>query len=160
MLNHISWQAYWTCIAILVSLYYFFVIVKYWYQDMVKLVNRGFVFGRATPGNAVRPQISKDDSDTAPWEIEQDFQRPPESTLEHEVYVCMDEVNALLQEMKKQKCVKEELLFKLFEILRKYPLLRQSEFKESMSNVIMAECYSVCSVQVSPEEVGRLWSKG
>src|SRR5688572_17380884 len=161
MLSHISWQAYWLCLACIIVTYYIVLLLTWklsWIGSEIKKIIGPRPSRITPPIQAAKKEIGSYDS--PPWDTEQDFSTPPSASLEHAVYSCMDEVTALLEEMKKQKCIKEELLFSLFEILSKYPSIKESEFKDSVSDVIISECKSICSIQLGPEEVGGLWRKG
>jgi len=161
MFNNISWQGYWITIALLSAGYYLIVYLLYFRKDFSiewskrSKSNDESPFLPTTPNSGISPS----DAVLQPslFDNSEEFQRPEPGTVEHAVYACMDEINAYLEEAKRSKCVKEEMQYALHSILRKYPAIAASEYKESVTNVIMNQCEFVCSVHLSADDVVRVW---
>ncbi|NTS41944.1 hypothetical protein HRG84_13590 [Flavisolibacter sp. BT320] len=161
MFNNISWQGYWITIALLSAGYYLIIYLLYFRKDFSIEWKKGTAPKIESPFRS----LNSDSGAIQPITIEQptlfdssgEFQPPAKNTIESTVYVCMDEVNAYLEEARRSKCVKEEMLFALNTILRKYPTVADSEYKESVTNVIVNQCEYNCSVHLSAEDVVRMW---
>ena len=135
MINNISWQSYWVTLALISTGYYLIIYLLYFRNDFKILFHR-------KPPEAialVRPSP------------------PPEESSARLIESCMDEINAFFEQARRNKCVKEELIYSLQVLLKKYPSLKNSEYKESLSNVIVAQCEHICSVHVSEDEAKHMW---
>ena len=53
--------------------------------------------------------------------------------------------------------MKEELIYSLQLLLKKYPSLKDSEYKESLSNLIATQCEDTCLVRLNADEVYHVW---
>lgn len=161
MFNNISWQGYWITIALLSAGYYLVVYLLYFRKDFL------IEWGKTSKSNGKSPlpPITHDmepfptDAVQQPslFDNAEEFLRPEPGTIEHTVYACMDEINAYLEEAKRSKCVKEAMLYALRSILQKYPAIAASEYKESVTSVIINQCEFVCAVHLSAEDVVRVW---
>jgi hypothetical protein len=69
----------------------------------------------------------------------------------------MDELNAFFEESRRKKVMKEELIYSLQLLLKKYPSLKDSEYKESLSNLIATQCEDTCLVRLNADEVYHVW---
>jgi hypothetical protein len=161
MFNNISWQAYWVTIALLTAGYYLVVYLLYFRKDF------SIEWGKSAKVRTLSPSLySTSDRATLASEAvsqptlfagSEEFQCPQMDTIEHAVYACMDEINAYLTEAKQRKCIKEEMMYSLQSILQKYPAIAVSEYKESLTNVMVNQCEYQCSVHLSADDVVRVW---
>lgn len=138
MFNTISWQSYWTMLAISLAIYYLFLFLVYYRKDfMTSLSSRGM-----KQSFAINPD---------------EFQSPLPDTDEGIVYSCMDELNAFFEEAKKRKWSKNEMIYSIQRILEKYPSIKTSGYKQSVSNVLLNQCEHICSIHLNAEELNRVW---
>src|SRR5206468_10220661 len=86
-----------------------------------------------------------------------EFQMPDQKTDARSVYNCMDELSAFFNQSRQESLYKEELLGGIKEILRRHSALRDSSFKESLSNVIVNEAERLCSIHLSAGDMVRVW---
>jgi hypothetical protein len=154
MFYNISWQSYWLSVALLITGYYLFVYLVYFRSDIK--VNWKVKDRRASKlflsDNAVNMK-----GDLLQNDLDESFALPYPETDENIVYAFIDELNAFLDESKRSKCIKEQLLSSIGLLLKKYPTLKDSAFKESVLNVIVTQCESVCSIHLKVEEVVHVW---
>jgi hypothetical protein len=161
MLNNISWQSYWTTLALLLAGYYLIIYLLYYRSDFSVRFRRKTFGGHdfssvplflreRQPSDKV--QSSLFDVDSSP-----EFQRPEVGTEEYVLYSCMDELTAFFEEAGRRKWVKEELMQVLQNILHKYRSLKASSYKESLSNVVVAQCEQNCSIHLNAEDLVRVW---
>lgn len=160
MFNNISWQGYWVSIAILTASYYLVIYLLYFRKDFSiewkKNSKSRDSFLTSVSTNTADLQPATSTQPTLFHNLEE-FQLPPKDTIESTVYTCIDEVNAYLEEAKRHKCVKEDMLHALQAILRKYPSIADSEYKASVTNVLVTQCEYYCSVHLSADDVVRVW---
>jgi hypothetical protein len=164
MFNNISWQGYWITIALFTAGYYLIVYLLYFRKGFSIEWNRNAkskedsAFSAFTADSPV-PQTAAVEQPSL-FNTSEEFQRPAKDSIEGAVYACMDEVAAYLEEVKRSKCVKEEMLYALHGILRKYPAIAASQYKESVTNVLVSQCDFHCSVHLSADDVVRVWVGG
>jgi hypothetical protein len=161
MVNNISWQGYWISIALLTAGYYLVIYLLYFRKDFSIEWNKNPKSGKKCPLSSLAPD------NAAPYTVTPEqsalFNNPVElqelarNPIESAVYACMDEVAAYLEEVKGSKCVKEELVYGLHSILRKYHAIAGSEYKESVTNVLVTQCEYHCSVHLSADDVVHVW---
>jgi len=163
MINNVSWQGYWTSIALITAGYYLFIYLFYFRSDFKIFLNRKSqgennvqftsVSNFQTKGNLVP------NSNQQPFLFNEsgDFETPPKESDEYMVYACMDEITAYFEAVIKTTCEKEKLINSLQLLLQKYPAIKNSQYKESLTNVIVTQCENRCSIHLSAEDVESLW---
>ncbi|WP_121356762.1 hypothetical protein [Flavisolibacter nicotianae] len=161
MFNNISWQGYWITIALLTAGYYLVIYLLYFRKDFSIEWRKDSKRNEESPFLSTSPDSAVSFSDAVQqsslFDNFEEFQRPSADTIEHAVYTCMDEINAYLEEAKRSKCIKEEMLYALYSILKKFPAISTSEYKESVTNVIVNQCEYLCSVHLNADDVVRVW---
>jgi hypothetical protein len=140
MFNTISWQSYWTGLAISFAIYYLVVYLLYYRSD-VKLLFKG---------------VEEKDSFSFRNETSE-FQQPLADTEEHIVYSCIDELNAFFEQAKRKRWIKDELIYALQMIIKKYPSLNASQYKSSINVVLTNQCEHICNIHLNEEEVKHVW---
>ncbi len=163
MLNNITWQGYWTTIALLSLSYYLIIYLLYYRDDFKIILQERFQLhkekGTAIPDPSIEENSSIEDLIFGD-EISSEFSEPDKQSDESIVYGCMDEFKAYFEEAKKSRCVKEELVYAIQRILLKYPALKTSKYKESITKVLLSQAKHICSVQLSVDDVVHVWSGG
>ena len=139
MIN-ISWQGYWIWLAVISAGYYLVIYLLYYRHDLKVWIDR-------KPYN----------SDGIVSASESIIQPPVEKDAERLIDSCMDELNAFFEESRRKKVMKEELIYSLQLLLKKYPSLKDSEYKESLSNLIATKCEDTCLVRLNADEVYHVW---
>jgi len=145
MLNGISWHDYITFLAASTVLYYLVVYFLYFRNSIeASFVRRGKSFKSELSVKEQPPTLF-------------DQNAHEEHNLQNVVYGCMDELNAYFENQKISKTIKSELMYGLYRILQKYPSLRNSDYKESISNIIATQSENICSIHLSAEELKGVW---
>ena len=140
MINNISWQGYWITLALISAGYYLVIYLLYYRHDFKVWIQR-------KPYN----------SDGIVSASESIIQPPAEKNAEPLIDSCIDELNAFFEESRRKKVIKEELIYSLQLLLKKYPSLNDSEYKESLSNLIATQCEDTCLVRLNADEVYHVW---
>jgi hypothetical protein len=140
MINNISWQGYWLTLALISTGYYLIIYLLYYSSDLKIWFHR-------------RPY----NSDGIISVSESTIQRPVEKEMESLIDSCIDELNAFFEESRRKKVIKEQLIYSLQLLLKKYPSLKNSEYKESLSNLIETQCEQICLVKLNKGEVFDVW---
>lgn len=160
MLNNITWQGYWATLAIISTAYYLFIYLLYFKKDFKISFprNRSLIQQDVTTNASSFNADYLSQHDGLDESEESLFTSPEAASEEHTVYACMDELAAYYEEAKKEKCNKGELLYAVQRILSKYSSLKASQYRESITNVIISEAEHICSIHLSLEEVVSVWS--
>lgn len=152
MFYSISWYDYWIMLAVFTFIYYLFVYIAF-FRARVKTIlsgkerkNFAFVNSDVKEGQQ-RPSLPDQDLNN---------KTNPENE-EQIMHVCMDELNAFFENQRKSKGVKSEVMFALYGILQKYPSLKGSEYKESLTNIMATQCEVICSIHLNAEEIKDVW---
>ena len=163
MFHTISWQTYWQTLVLLLAGYYLAVYLLYYRSDFKIRVHRTSP-GSSGPSSLPAFYLEKQPhSRTQSSLFEEDApstQDPGRDREEQIVYSCMDELMAFFEQAGRSKWAKEELIQALHRILRKYPALTTSSYKESLSKALASGCAHHCSVHLDAEDVARVWSGG
>lgn len=148
MFQSVSWHQYWTAIFFLTVIYYMVTYFFYFRSNLkialkgrkdIAFVNSGVKEEKEMPSLPDNQKTGNNSGD------------------ENMVYACIDELTAFFDNQKKSKAVKSALMFSLYTILQKYPSLRSSEYKESLTNIIATQCESICSIHLSADELKGVW---
>lgn len=157
MLNTITWQGYWATLALLSLGYYLLIYLLYYRNDFkIAFPKQGTAKNNPSASPAVASFLREQVQPTSIGEDDLDFETP-ESKTERLIYACMDEVNAYLDGVKGVRCAKPEFIFAVQKILSKYPGLKGSEFRDSITKMIVSEAAHNCSIHLKEEEVIHVW---
>jgi len=149
MFSHISWQEYWISLVAITLAYYLVIYLLYFRKEMQFSSQKQLFNSGTSLKEENRPTLFETGNSTN--------QQTMKESEEHVIEACMDELNAFFENQKKAKVVKSQLMFSLYTILQKYPSLRNSKYKESLTNVIATQCENICSIHFSAEELKGVW---
>lgn len=154
MLSSISWSNYFAATSILVIFYYVAIGYKYYKQDILALIGNNNqspkTLSFATENLQLKPVIAN----------HKNYQPLATDTVENLpnlVQSFTDETTAYLQQAGNDQTDKVTILLTLQRIILKYPALIKSDFKQSLEAFISNEVESNSTIQLSEDEVGRLW---
>ena len=153
MLSSISWQEYWITVVISCISYYVVVYLTC-FRGSWKL-NSSFQKGKKIA--FANSETTGDHALSTMANNEMDRSSKINNTEESTAGTCLDEINAFFENQKGSKTVKREMMFSLYTLLRKYPSLRNSEYKEALNRVIATQCEVICSIHLSAEELKGVW---
>lgn len=150
MLHSISWQAFFTTLALLLLIYWAFIGLSF-YRHEIKLL----LAGKGKPGLQGASLITE-----SPFEA--DIEDTPVATdtgLFPIAYALAEEIKQLAKEAGRRRLVREELMQALQSLIKKqpYPSLSNTAFRIAINNLVEAEIGTNCSIQFSKEELQMLW---
>lgn len=142
MFHQLSWQTYWTTIITLSVIYYLTVYLLYFRKEIGIRNKRQVV---RIPTDVKSPNLPVAESDE-------------ESTVEvMQAQSCLDEINAFFEAQKKSKVVKTELIYGLQGIAQKYFSLKNSPYRQALSNVMSTQSETICSIHLDVVELKEVW---
>ena len=151
MLNNISWASYLFAIGIIVSLYYVFVLLWYYRQDIQYYLQKSNIRLYSANKNS-NPLL-----DQARIEIIGEL-----SLEDYQKNVINDLLLSLQFLIKKgafDNIPKEELLLSLKLKLEHHSGLKDTILQQRINNFIITACTTYCSSHLSGDEVSALWIK-
>ena len=134
MLNEIAWQTFWLAIMTVFVLYY---SVIYWF----------YFRGNAISFHPKHPGVIES-SDAGISRVQE------EDII---VHACLDEISAFIEEKKKYRTVKADVLNGLQHIFQKYPSIKGSSYQEAIQKVIATQCTNSCGIQIDCDDIGKVW---
>ena len=156
MLTNISWTDYIVAVAILLAVYYFFVGIRYFFDDLKALFsgksNLRFMVGISydTVRESIQPSEKNYNGESPDFETttDDDF-----AEVEH-LIECLKSVIA---DASGKKLIPQKLKQYLSLVLQEYPNIKNSPFRTSINELIASECEKYGAVILSEDEVEYLW---
>ena len=148
MLNNISWASYAYAIGILLSIYYLFIILFFFRNEVQNL----FVHQKNTVLLPGEKSIYSSQNNTS--EAGEHF---AENKADSDTQELLLSLQSLIKKAGALKYPKEELLLSLQLKLQHYPALKASRLKNSINIFIKEECKNNCSIHLADDEVKVLW---
>lgn len=146
MLHNITWEQFLTFTAILMAIYYGYIIVAYFRKDIMVL--------------AARPPEKK--SGTNPLPAGNHAGLPQSGINTYDIHIStvhelMDELNNIFRKCASQDFKKPEFLMAVQLKLGSYPQIKGTPFQVSVTNHIETEALSKCGIRLEEEELQSLW---
>jgi hypothetical protein len=135
MFNKISWQNYWTILAMLVAVYYIIIYLLY-FRNKISLQHLK-AFKRSEPENKATSIEGEGEANA--------FDS------------CLNELATFFEEANGRKWIKEELLYALQKVLKKYSSLKNSSYEETIQRLTILQCKDICAVHINAGDLNQLW---
>ncbi|MEP7145192.1 MAG: hypothetical protein ABI707_20065 [Ferruginibacter sp.] len=151
MLNNISWASYLYAITIIVPIYYGFVLIVYYRND---LQSQFLKFKSSFNSSSVSRKFSLEQNGVEI--IEHISKKEDENTSLPELLL---NIQSLIKTGAARNFPREELLLSLQLQLQQQSALKDSIHKERINDFIIEACENYCSIHLSADEVSALWIK-
>jgi len=156
MLTNISWTDYIIAVAILLTTYYFFVGIRYFFDDLKALFsgksNLRFMVGISYDTVSESIQSSEKNYSVESTALEtttdDDF-----AEVEH----LIERLKSVIADASGKKLIPQELKQYLHLVLQEYPNIKNSPFRTSINELVASECEKYGAVTMSEDEVELLW---
>lgn len=156
MLTNISWTDYIIAVAILLTVYYFFVGIRYFFNDLKALLsgksNLRFMVGISYDTVSESIQSSEKnysvESPALETTTDDDF-----AEVEH----LIERLKSVIADSSGKKLIPQELKQYLHLVLQEYPNIKNSQFRTSINELVASECEKYGAVTLSEDEVEMLW---
>ena len=132
MFTNISWQNYWTTLAVLMVVYYIIIYLLYFRNNFsfkLPKVFKGIEAANKTEGEG---EANVFDS-------------------------CLNELATFFEEANGRKWIKEELLYALQRIYKKYISLKNSSYEETIQRLTILQCKDICAVHINAADLNQFW---
>ena len=156
MFTNISWSDYIIAVAILLTVYYLFVGMRYYSADLKDLLSgkRKLKFWAALP---------PDTGEEGTYPAEENYQNEAtafETTTDDEfaeVEHLIERLKNVITEASQKKLIPQEFRQYLHLVLKEYPSIKSSPLRSSVNELIVSECEKHGAVTLSEDEVDMLW---
>ncbi|WP_423147804.1 hypothetical protein [Rubrolithibacter danxiaensis] len=157
MFTNITWTNYFIVIILLLTIYYLFVGIWFYYQDLKNLVDKRKL--------QVTPDLNKPlscYSNNTKLDQSESFENSVQSTEDNpfqEVEHLVSRLKEAVKDASDKKALKQEFSQYLYLILKEYPALKISPFQSAINELITSECAKYGSIILSEDEVVKLWNE-
>ncbi|MBC7886654.1 MAG: hypothetical protein H7Z13_02110 [Ferruginibacter sp.] len=151
MLNNISWASYFYAVTIFLLIYYAFVLIVYYRNDLQNHLQKFTTRSNSSslshnlPANRDAGEIIND------WQDQAD-----QNNSIGQLFLSLQ---SLIKNGANRNFPKEELLLSLQLKLQHYSALKDNSLKDNINNFIISECKNYCSIHLNGDEVSALWIK-
>jgi hypothetical protein len=156
MLTNISWTDYLIAVAILLTIYYLYVGLRYFSADFKDLFS-----GKRKQNSKTALSNDADDESTlstgesTPAEINA-FDETSDDEFA-EVEHLIERLKVVIADASPKKLVPQEFKHYLHLVLKEYPSVQNSPLRSSVNELIVSECEKYSAVTLSEDEVDLLW---
>ena len=159
MFTNISWGNYIVVVVLLLASWYLFIGLRFYFDDIKEIVTgkRKLQFHRLGKTNYQEPQSELNYLD---FEITTSESEPAGSdTIFQEVDGLVKRLKNVITDATQRKLIKQEFQDYMRLALTAYPLLRDSPYRSSISELIVSECDKLESIHLTQQEVEALWDE-
>jgi hypothetical protein len=159
MFTNISWGNYTVAVVLLLTSWYLFVGLRFYFDDIKEIVTgkRKLQFRRLRSTNYQNSQSElnyKDSSEAASSESSfGEF-----DTTFQDVDALVERLKNVIADAAKRKLLKQEFIDYLRLVLKEYPSVKNSPFSSSVSELIVSECDKLESITLTQGEAEELWN--
>jgi len=154
MIYNISWQGYWTALAVIVAIYYGLIILWFnkpivvsWFFSQARLIRKRLQFNK----NYERQPTASTISGSSPaLRSDQPESIPGMTSL-------VDEIQVYFESVPTAYVSKVTLLLDIHNLVQKYPQVPGTAFQSSVENLIMFLAKQNLSVYLSADDVSAVW---
>jgi hypothetical protein len=135
MLEQITWNNYWTAVAIILVFYYLFIAIVYYRGDI---------------GEQLKKQLEARRTDS-------------DEGKEERTYSSFNELEAIVADIKSSleaagaEASKEDLLSRIGDILANYNGLDTPAFRVAINNYVIGHTKKICNKEFNEEELDAYW---
>ena len=157
MFTNISWSDYIIAVAILLTVYYLFVGVRYYSADLRDLLSgkRKLKFRASLP-------LDTGEEDTYPAENNYQSEATAFEKTTDDDFVEMEHLierlKNVIADASQKKLIPQEFKQYLHLVLKEYPSVKSSPLRSSVNELIVSECEKYGAVTLSEDEVDMLWT--
>lgn len=150
MLKTISWENYWIFI-LMISVGYYIVICSIYYQVEIKDILSGR-FNMFPKTKSKKQSFFKNKNQSG---LEN------EGSHEHDLLPVInqfvEEIKYSLNQAAENNLIKQELLYSLQQLAKKYTNIKATSFQSFITHYILVECSNYSSIHLSEEDLDMLW---
>lgn len=158
MFTNISWNNYIVVIVLLAAGWYLYVGVRFYFKDLKEIAagKRKLKFHGFQKENYQEFESPLNTS-YLPKTTSTDYSSEEFDTTFTQVDTLIDQLKNVIADAAKTKLIKQEFAYRLKSVLQEYPIIRDSSFSSSVSEVIVLECNKLGYFILTQSEAEALW---
>ena len=147
MQHLISWKEYLSYSGICLFIYYLFIALRFYRNDLLHLKlsspsSKNAGLGQGPLFKAMKPKESSNED-------------PDEITSAIEEFV--DELDVLLRQSAAQKLAPSEVIEAIIKLTKKYPVLSDISNQQSLTGLVETQAQNICKINLSEPELASIW---
>lgn len=157
MLNHYSWTSYFEAVALLLVIYYLFIGIRFYGNDIKKLLKSP----DARPSQDEPQQIVDEEPAMAQPELINADQYVQDNYPDDDIRETDDliaEAKSLINAAASKAYGPESLITRLRQLFNKYTSLKTSPHRPAINEMIVSECERTGVASLTEDEVDAWWS--
>lgn len=155
----ISWGNYCLLVAFCLVVYYLSIYLMFFVHVFQRSESKRYVFAKDTFGKSNNEYSSRSQASLFPADevsINSDAKENIDS-ITIAVQEFVHEFNSLLEQIQLEPFTKEIIIDRLRQLLKKYNQIKDSDYKQSINNLIAVECENSCDIKLTAQEIAELW---
>jgi hypothetical protein len=149
MLKNISWTTYLIFMLIALVGYYVIICLKYYQAEIKNVVSgRSNIFSKTKSGDKKMP-------------VARNQNRLHSEVMGNNLFPLInqftEEIKYLLEQAAANNIIKQEVLYSLQQLAKKYFQIKASPFQSFITNYILVESSNYSSIHISEEDLEMLW---
>jgi hypothetical protein len=161
MLKHISWSNYLITTALIATIYYVIVVLRFYIPDLRNLVKgkTKVRWARLMPSANLQntKPLQTNEGIVLNNQIADDEYLPVNEDIDKIQYVC-NQLSMAINDCASTSTMKQEFCRRLSGILQKYPPIKYSPYYNNINELILSECGKHNYNIVKAEELPTLWT--
>jgi hypothetical protein len=150
MINNISWASYWYAVAITLISYYLFILILFYKRDIQYFIG----------GNKRQP--TPDDLRSTLKQQDKIGKESLSGIHDEEGSISAaqalnDEAIAYLEQAGLNGSKKDEIVYCLQQIIKKFPILKYTAHQPAINKLIQSECKNNCSLSLDEQDINNVW---
>jgi hypothetical protein len=161
MFKYISWSDYLTTIALIATIYYVVIIIRFYLPDLKRITTSNIKnrWARLSPA-PISGQIQNNQKATITTSTSQKLEEETDQELDDfdKIRHVCDQLSLTIGQCASDSIVKEDFSCKISGILQKYPPIKYSPYYHSINELIVSECGKHHYNLLSDDELKNLWT--
>jgi hypothetical protein len=157
MLKNISWSSYLLISAAITVIYYFFMVMIFYRNEITKIFFSGSSHSVYTPSKTQRNNLIINADKDSELEYKSEQNEKEDEIQSSKVHQLINELNKIFKKSSEKKYLKEELILAIQLTLKNYLTLKETPFLGAINSLIELESQSQCSIYLNEDEMELLW---
>jgi hypothetical protein len=152
MLNKITWSSFAVLLALILTVYYLYVLIVYYRKEIFSF---GAINRKSLTGNNLKTVLLKSDNIQKEKSTIETGKSGDESfTVIHEL---LEDLKELFLHASETKMIREELIQAIRSKLKTYPLIGETDLIDDINNHLIQEAKDKCGLELYPEDLKLIW---
>lgn len=154
MFTNISWTDYIAAVALLLAIYYLFIALRFYTQELKNIFLKGQIQLGVVSNEA--PGKTRSHSKPIHGPSQDSFAEDPNESFQ-EVENLISRLKITIEEGARNQLLKQGFSQNIKLVLKEYPSLKNSTFKAAINELIISECEKYGSTILDEDEVAVMW---